>query len=426
MKRWKQNRYFCISLTLFLTFASCLIFFGLFSSIDPIGIFSALFDILTPFFIGFAIAYLLNPIMLFFEHKVFSPLVAKGRPNQHKKLIRSISAALSMLIAVAIILFLLTLLIPQALESVVGIIQKIPFYLNQASILLDDFFHGNPDALFLINDIFSKISENIQVWFSSIATQIPAMLDAIADSVFGFIGWIKDLALGIIISFYVLYHKEKFVSQFKKVLFALLPNHTASRSIHLIGEIHLVFGGFITGVLIDSTLVGILCFIGLSLMNMPYAMLISCLVGVFNVIPFLGPFLGGIPSAIIILLEDPKKLIWFILFMIVLQQFDGNIMNPKILGGATGLPTFWVLFAIIVGGGLFGFLGMLLGVPVFSIIYTLVSHAINQRLVQKNLPTQTSVYFHSKTLQKQSFYNNPDAANSSANTESSTPPDDVD
>ena len=135
-------------------------------------------------------------------------------------------------------------------------------------------------------------------------------------------------------------------------------------------------------------------------MNMPYAVLISCLVGVFNVIPFLGPFLGGIPSAIIILLEDPKKVVWFVLFMVILQQFDGNIMSPKILGGATGLPTFWVLFAIIAGGGLFGFLGMLLGVPVFSVIYTLVSHAIDQRLIEKNLPTKTNDYLHSKQLQE--------------------------
>ena len=400
MKRWKQNRYVYIGLTMFLTFVGCLIFFDLFSSVNPTQILSALSGILPPFFIGFAIAYLLNPLMRFFEQKFFAPLIGKRSPGKYRKLIRCLSVFFSLLIASAVIFFLLLLLIPQALASVVGIIQNTPLYLNTVTSLLDNFFRGNPDALLLINDIFSKISENIQVWLSTIAAQIPAMLDAIANGVFGVIDWMKNLVLGVIISFYVLYHKEKFVSQFKKTLFALLPNRIASKSIRLFGEIHLVFGGFITGVLIDSTLVGILCFIGLSLMNMPYAVLISCLVGVFNIIPFLGPFLGGIPSAIIILLEDPKKVIWFVLFMVILQQFDGNIMSPKILGGATGLPTFWVLFAIIAGGGLFGFLGMLLGVPVFSVIYTLVSRAIDQRLIEKNLPTNTNDYLHSKQLQE--------------------------
>lgn len=399
MKRWKQNKYFCIGLTLFITFIVCLVSFDLFSSVNPTQIISTVFSILTPFFIGFAIAYLLNPLMKFFEKKVFYPLLGKKNPDKRKKLIRSLSTALSMIVAIAVISFLLLLLIPQALTSIIGIMQKIPVYLTTVTTMLDNFFHGNPDALLLINDIFSKISENIQDWLSSIAAQIPAMLDAIANGVFGFIDWIKNLVLGIIISFYVLYNKEKFVSQFKKTLFALFPNRFAKSSISLFGEIHLVFGGFITGILIDSTLVGILCFIGLSIMHMPYAVLISCLVGVFNIIPFLGPFIGGIPSAVIILLEDPKKVIWFILFMIILQQFDGNIMNPKILGGTTGLPTFWVLFAIIAGGGLFGLLGMLLGVPVFSVIYTLVSRSINRRLVEKNLPTKTDEYLHSKHLE---------------------------
>lgn len=399
MKRWKQNRYFLLGLTLFITFACCLIFYGLFSSFDPVEILSAFVGLLTPFFIGFAIAYLINPLMKLIEGKIAIPLLNRKKVKKREKLIRAVSVTFSILIAMTILVFLLGLLIPEAIESIARIIQKFPLYLNKITTFFDDFFQGNPDALRLINDIFSKIDQNVQVWLTSLATQIPIMLDKIASGVFGLIGWIKDFVLGIIISFYVLYNKEKFVSQLKKVLFAFLPKQMATHSVRFMGQTHLRFGGFITGVLIDSTLVGILCFIGVSLMQMPYALLISCLVGLFNIIPFLGPFLGGIPSAILILLESPEKTIWFILFMIVLQQFDGNIMNPKILGGTTGLPTFWVLFAIIIGGGLFGFLGMFLGVPVFSVIYLLISQAIDHKLVQKNLPTETAAYYHSKALQ---------------------------
>lgn len=393
MLSWKKNRYFLIGLTAFLTFACCVVFLKLFISFDPIGVITGFFGLLTPFFIGFAIAYLVNPVMKLFEKKVFIPLISKTKLKKTKGIIRLLSVFVSMIIAVSVIIFLLTLLIPQVINSVIGVSQKIPEYINKTIDFFDAFFKNNPQVLAVINQALYKVSENLQHWLTSIASQIPIVIDAVASGVLGVVDFVKDLVLGIIISFYALYNKERFISQSKKLLFALFSQKNAFGAISLIGDSNSVFSGFITGVLIDSTLVGIICFIGVSLMGMPYPILIACLVGVFNVIPFLGPFLGGIPSAILILLETPEKTIWFIIFMVVLQQFDGNIMSPRILGNATGLPTFWTLFAIIVGGGLFGFLGMFLGVPVFSIIYTIISQLLKRRLKRKNLPQETEEYY---------------------------------
>lgn len=393
MLSWKKNRYFLIGLTAFLTFACCVVFLKLFISFDPIGVITGFFELLTPFFIGFAIAYLVNPVMKLFEKKVFIPLISKTKLKKTKGIIRLLSVFISMIIAVSVIIFLLTLLIPQLINSIIGVSQKIPDYINKIIDFFDAFFKNNPQVLAVINEVLYKVSENLQHWLSSIAAQIPVVIDVVASGVLGVVDFVKDLVLGIIISFYPLYNKERFVSQAKKLLFALFSKKNAFGAISLIRDCNSVFSGFITGVLIDSTLVGIICFIGVSLMGMPYPILIACLVGVFNVIPFLGPFLGGIPSGILILLETPEKTIWFIIFMVVLQQFDGNIMSPRILGNATGLHTFWTLFAIIVGGGLFGFLGMFLGVPVFSIIYTIISQLLKRRLKGKNLPQETEDYY---------------------------------
>lgn len=393
MLNWKNNKYFLIGLTAFITFACCLVFNKFFVSFDPINIITGFLGLLTPFFIGFAIAYLINPIMKLFERKVFAPLISKTRLKKTKGIIRLLSVFISMIIAVLVIIFLLTLLIPQLINSIIGVSQKIPDYITKIITFFDSFFKNNPQVLAVINEVLYKLSNNIQHWLGSIASQIPIVIDVVASGVLGVVSFVKNLVLGTIISFYALYNKERFVSQSKKLLFALFSKKNAFGTINLIGDCNSVFSGFITGVLIDSTLVGFICFIGVSLMGMPYPILIACLVGVFNVIPFLGPFLGGIPSAILILLETPEKTIWFIIFMVLLQQFDGNIMSPRILGNATGLPTFWTLFAIIVGGGIFGFVGMLLGVPVFSIIYTIISQLLKRRLKRKNLPQETEDYY---------------------------------
>lgn len=399
MNFFKENRYFKWGFTLFCTFAACIICFNLFFSFNLLSELELFVGVLMPFIIGFALAYILSPIANFFEKKCFLPFFSRCKKKK-ERLCKGLSVLTAILIAILVIVFLLTLLIPQLIISIVGVVEKIPGYIASVSDELARIFHDNPDFQMILDKAMEEIFNNAQQWVSSVVAALPAMLDTLTSGVMGIIEFFKNFILGIIISFYVLYSRERFIAQAKKLLFAFTPENFSKKFIRLLGETHIVFGGYFTGIIIDSTLVGIICFIGVTLMGMPYTLLISCLVGFFNVIPFLGPFLGGVPSALLILLETPEKTIWFIIFMVVLQQFDGNIMNPKILGGTTGLPTFWVLFSILLGGGLFGFLGMVLAVPVFSVLYTVMARGVNARLLKKNLSVKTTDYLYMQTMDK--------------------------
>ncbi len=178
--------------------------------------------------------------------------------------------------------------------------------------------------------------------------------------------------------------------------------------LHLTTKSNEIFGGFIIGKIIDSAIIGVLCFFGLSILDMPYVMLVSVIVGVTNVIPFFGPYIGAVPSAILILLSDPMKGLYFIIFILVLQQFDGNILGPKILGNSTGLSAFWVIVAILLGGGLFGFVGMVMGVPTFAVLYYIAEMILDNRLKRKSLPIDTGYYSKMSYVDSEGNYINPE------------------
>ena len=202
----------------------------------------------------------------------------------------------------------------------------------------------------------------------------------------------KNLIIGIIISVYLLAMKEQSLARCCKLLYGVLSERAANLVMRGTRRTDEIFSGFVRGKLLDSLIIGILCFIGGSILNLPYTPLVSVVVGVTNIIPFFGPFLGAIPSAFLILLVSPKQCLIFIIFVIVLQQFDGNILGPKILGSATGISSFWVVVTILLGGGFFGVLGMFLGVPVFACLQELVKHLIDRRLTQRNMPTEAYAY----------------------------------
>ncbi len=232
-----------------------------------------------------------------------------------------------------------------------------------------------------------------QNWFrTDFMTDINQIMTNLTEGILGFLNEIFDFLVGIIVSIYVMYGRETFARQAKKIVYALFPPKKANLVLHLGNKTNEIFGGFIIGKIIDSIIIGILCFIILSIIKMPYTLLVSVIVGVTNVIPFFGPFIGAIPCSVLILLNDPMKGLYFIIFVFLLQQFDGNILGPKILGDTTGLSSFWVITAILFGGGLFGFAGMLLGVPTFAVIYYILQLVIESRLEQKNLPTNSRHY----------------------------------
>ncbi len=333
----------------------------------------------SPFIIGMALAYFLNLPMRAIEKKFLYKI-------KKKKWIRPLSITIVYALSAAILGVLLVLILPQLIDSVLSLINNIPLYLEnltQFAQWITQRFDLEPDTL---DFIVVSYTELVQEVIMLLRTILPDLLD-----------WSVRIGSGVITgltavmaSIYMLASKEKLQMQGKKVMFALLKPKVAKSILRTATLSNRIFSGFISGKFIDSVIIGIICYLFMSITNaffytMPQALLISLIIGVTNIIPFFGPFIGAIPSVFLLLLINPGSALVFSIFVIVLQQFDGNILGPKILGDSTGLPAFWVLVAIIVGGDLFGFLGMILGVPTAAVFYVLFRRYINKRLRIKGL-----------------------------------------
>lgn len=208
------------------------------------------------------------------------------------------------------------------------------------------------------------------------------------DGIFSFLIGLKDFILGFIVSIYILYSKEMFMMQFKKLIYALFPVKSADKVILKSKHTNDVFTNFLSGKLLDSVIIGMICFILMTIFKMPYAILISCIIGITNIIPFFGPFIGAIPSSLLILLSEPKKTIIFVILILAIQQFDGNFLGPKILGNSLKLPTFWIMFSIFLFGGLFGVVGMIIGIPLFAVLCVNMQEFIKTRNYSSNRITE--------------------------------------
>ena len=287
------------------------------------------------------------------------------------------------------------MIIPQVWESIKGIINSIPSYAVVVSGWIEEIFASNSNIEAAVLEYYNQGVEKLISWTQSatgLLANIERFLAGIYTGIMNIINLLKNLLIGIIVMVYLLNIKDTLCAQGKKVIYGLFPIHGANQIIEKFRFVHSVFGGFIIGKLVDSLLIGILTFVWLSILKMPYTLLISVIIGVTNVIPFFGPFIGAIPSAILLLLVSPKQCVWFLISILVIQQFDGNILGPKILGNSTGLSSFWVLFSILFFGGLMGPIGMIVGVPLFAVIYRLISEFISKRLAGKQLSTDTRDY----------------------------------
>ncbi len=399
-RRIKSNsQYFRWGLTAFIVIAAAILFyFGLDYLGKVFAIFGDLMDILSPFVWGFVIFYLLLPFMNIFESKVFSPLTknlydSHPKMKRRKKLARGLSVLFSELLLILFVAALLYLIIPQLYESVEKIVVAAPDYAMKAYDSVSKLFDKNPDVAKYAEAIFGNLSNTLTKWAqNTVLPNMDSIISNITSGVYSVVMAIYNVVIGMIVSIYLLYNKESVRAHFKKALYALCKPKTAKRINSGLKFSNQTFRNFISGQLTDALIVGVLCFIGCSILNIPFALLISVVVGATNIIPFFGPFIGGIPSGLLVLMVDPFKCLIFVIFIVALQQVDGNIICPKIMGGSVGINGFWVMFAIILGGGLFGFWGMLLGVPVFVIIYTGAKYLIDKRLRKKNLPHDNSDY----------------------------------
>lgn len=391
----KLRQKFTRGMTFFVVIAACIIFYFALLRLPAISRgFIEIFRVSKPIIYGLAIAYLLNPIVDFVERHL-KPLLQKRL--RCKKRIHTISRGGGIFVAVLVLLFiviaLFNMMIPELYRSIRNMILTVPSQMNQ---LVDKFMEMNSKDLTinqLLNNILKEATDYIQNWMrSDLLAQINVVMSNLTVGVINIISEFLSAVLGIIISIYVLFSKEKFSNQCKKLVYAVFKPSQANMILHLTIKSNEIFGGFIIGKIIDSIIIGVLCFLGLSLLNMPYTLLVSVIVGVTNIVPFFGPYIGAIPSAILIMLSDPRRGIYFIIFILVLQQLDGNVIGPKILGDSTGLSAFWVVFAILLGGGLFGVPGMILGVPAFAVIYYIINMLINHMLDKRQLPTETAAY----------------------------------
>lgn len=398
---WNIRPYLAIGLTAFLVIVSSVAFFFLMYRYEGFTrILGKLMGILQPITIGLVIAYLMTPIVNF-EERHLLPFAQSRMKNPRKaaKLVRAVSVIGALAFFVLLIGVLLLMVIPELYKSINGLIVTLPKQVNSFMEWLNGYVSSDSEISGYLEIGLTKATEFFENWAKTdFLPQTKNILAGVTTGVINAVKVIFNMLVGIIISIYVLMSKEEFIGQSKKLTYALLPGKSANAVIHTVHKSNEIFGGFISGKLLDSLIIGVLCFICLYFMKMPYAVLVSVIVGVTNVIPFFGPYLGAVPSAILIMLASPIQGVYFIIFILVLQQFDGNILGPAILGESTGLSSFWVVFAILVGGGIFGIPGMIIGVPAFAVIFYVLRKIVNYILRRKQLPQDSGIYIQVEKL----------------------------
>lgn len=353
------------------------------------GYIKAFFKVIAPVTWGVVIAYICNPIMKFFE-RLSTKLFCKKKP--HPKLCRYIGVFISMFLLIAVISLLLALLIIQVRDSVMEILYNIPAYISQLEALATKFLGDYPELVKAFEDQLETIQPRLIEFANNLIPRLGDISIKVKDGAIDFVLALKDFIIGFIVAIYLLISKETFIAQARKVLYAIFPNNVGKSILRVSARANSTLSGFLSGKILDSFIIGMACFIVMKILDWEFAVLISVIIGVTNIIPFFGPFFGAVPSALLLLMAAPKQVIPFVVFIIILQQVDGNILGPKILGDSTGLSPFWVMFAIFVGGGMFGFAGMLLGVPVFAVIYAMFSDFVAYLLKKKRLSHRTVDY----------------------------------
>ena len=392
---WNIRPYLAIALTAVLVICLCIVFFFLIYRYNGFAAgWKKLTAILQPIIIGIVIAYLINPIMVFFEKHLMRWIEPKMKKKaKAKKLCRGIATLGALAVFILIIVVLLVMLIPQLVESIQGVATTLPSEVQHLIDKTNKYLSSDSEAANFVEDTLIYATNYIKDWaMNDLLPKSNTYLTSITTGLINVFKVLLNIIVGLIVSVYLLFSKETFIGQFKKLTYALFKPKKANIVIQTARKSNEIFGGFISGKILDSMITGIICYIVLLIMKMPYPVLVSVIVGVTNIIPFFGPFIGAVPSFIIIVLANPIQGLYFLIFVVILQQVDGNIIGPNILGDSTGLSPFWVIFAIMVGGGLFGFAGMLLGVPTFAVIYYIMQEILRYFLRKRDLPQDSSQY----------------------------------
>ena len=391
----KFRHYLTIALIVFITFCCCILFFFMIYRYNGLTLFwRQLTQILQPITIGLVLAYLLNPIMKFCEGWLLKWLTPHMKTAQKsKKMARAIAIVCALLFLVGIFVILIAAIVPSITRSISSIIVAFPSEVNNLIRWVDEFTKGDSEMAEMVREAIESGSDYLQTLVEE--TLLPGAQTYLLSIASGAISGLKvllNVLVGLIISVYVMASQETFAGQAKKVIYAIFKPVRANVIIETTRKSNEIFGGFISGKLLDSLIIGILAYIVLVIMGMPDTVLLAVIIGVTNIIPFFGPFIGAVPCLIIVTLQNPLQGLYFLIFIFVLQQIDGNIIGPKILGNSTGLSSFWVVFAILVFGGLWGFFGMLLGVPIMAVIYYIAQQVVAHFLKLRGLAPDTASY----------------------------------
>lgn len=397
MRNIKENRYFKLAVTLFLTGAVLISLWHIMENFDSFReIITTVKHIIAPFIYGLVMAYLLCPIYNFTVRKSYHFIKPKFK---HKKkafvCARVTGTVVSLVVLVGVVAGFFALLIPELIRSVVGIVTDLPQRLEILTQWVEEITVGlsHKEVAQILQNLVVKGEDTIVSWVQDeFLPGIGTYMNMISEGLILTVKTVLNIFIGIIVCVYFLNSKETFKAQSRKMIAALCRREKAEEIFNFAYYTNRTFGGFINGKIIDSGIIGVICFVAMNLLNLPYPILISTIIGVTNIIPFFGPFIGAIPAALIIFLVNPVQSIYFLIMVLILQQLDGNVIGPAILGETTGLASFWVMFAILVGGGLFGFAGMILGVPVFAVVYYYFGRYIKKRLRQKDMLEETSEY----------------------------------
>ncbi len=410
MKIKFNKRYLHIGFTAFTVIAASICFYYLVFHGDRFSAqVDAFFRIVSPVMYGIIFAYLMTPLVNGIERHLLIPIInwkipyeyrdGKNITSKQKKYMRMLSILLTILIVGYLIYGFFSILIPNIMKSIRSISYQFPYYVQNLTSWSTKFLADNPDIEKMVINFLDTYSEEFTNYLNnSIVPQMETLVKHVSLSLISVLKVLWNFIIGVVISIYVLFNKENFAGQAKKLTFALFNTKTANQLIKDVRFISDTFIGFIGGKIIDSIIIGFICFAGTSFLNMPYALLVSVIVGVTNIIPFFGPYLGAVPSAILILMVNPLKCVYFIIFILILQQVDGNLIGPKILGQSTGLSGFWVIFSITIFGGFMGVFGMIIGVPLFAVFYAFIRRFANHLLKKRGLPLETNQYLNVKYI----------------------------
>lgn len=397
MKRFDpKNKYFGWGLTAFGVIACSILFFMLLQHGKSIrGAIDTLLGILSPIIWGMVITYLLWPLVKMFQRKLFEPLLQKIRPKKpvSKSLARGLSVVLAILVALVLIAALVWLIIPQLYTSIESIVLNSQQYYDTITGWINRFFENNPEVEEALLSATGKASDSLLDWAkTALLPSMGKIVTSLTTGIYAVLRGILDVLIGFVVACYVLSNMELFMAKSKMVLYSIFPLRSSKRILKAIRFTDTAFMSFISGKVIDSAIIGVICYICCTIMRMPYVVLVSVVVGVTNIIPVFGPFIGAVPTALIILLDSPMKCLIYVIFILVLQQIDGNIIGPKILGEKVGVDSLMIVVAITVSGGLWGLVGMFIGVPLFAVLRQAVKELVESRLQKKHLPTETTAY----------------------------------